>query len=95
MLNNLLKAGLKTINFINMAERWITKTELCEHFRITDRTLEKRFYPLATKGTHYITKNPLNDNGHRVWKLSEVEKLVRQSSSALQRRLVRKQAAAK
>tara|TARA_Y100000766_G_C18443624_1_gene382593 strand:- start:211 stop:495 length:285 start_codon:yes stop_codon:yes gene_type:complete len=76
-----------------MAERWITKTELCEHFRITDRTLEKRFYPLATKGTHYITKNPLNDNGHRVWKLSEVEKLVRQSSSALQRRLVRIKAA--
>ena len=48
-----------------MYERWITKTELCEHFRITDRTLAKRFYPLATKGTHYITKNPLNDNGHR------------------------------
>tara|TARA_Y100001934_G_scaffold254985_1_gene321518 strand:+ start:63 stop:299 length:237 start_codon:yes stop_codon:yes gene_type:complete len=78
-----------------MAERWITKAELCEHFRITDRTLEKRFYPLATKGTHYITKNPLNDNGHRVWKLSEVEKLVRQSSSSLQRRLARKQAAIK
>ena len=76
-----------------MAERWITKTELCDHYRICGKTLEKRFYPIATQGTHYIHKDPLNIQSQRLWKLSEVEKLVRQSSSALQRRLVRIKAA--
>ncbi len=78
-----------------MAERWITKTELAEHLCISGRTLQSRIYPLATRGQHYIHKDPLNIYSPKVWKLSEVEKLVRQSSSALQRRLVRKQGAAK
>ena len=76
-----------------MAERWITKTELAEHLCISGRTLQSRIYPLATRGQHYIHKNPLNIYSPKVWKLSEVEKLVRQSSSALQRRLVRIKAA--
>ena len=76
-----------------MHERWITKSELCNHYRICGKTLEKRFYPIATQGTHYIHKDPLNIQSQRLWKLSEVERLVRQSTSALQRRLAKKQAA--
>ena len=76
-----------------MYERWITKTELAEHLCISGRTLQFRIYPLATRGQHYIHKDPLNIYSPKVWKLSEVEKLVRQSSSALQRRLVRIKAA--
>jgi len=78
-----------------MAERWITKAELCKHLCISGRTLQARIYPLASRGEHYIHKDPLNIDSHKVWKLSEVEKLVKKSSGSLQRRLARKQAAAR
>jgi len=78
-----------------MAEAWISKTQVCKHFGISAKTLERRFYPIASKGTHYITKDPLNDDSQKIWKLSEVERLVRQSSGSLQRRLAKKQAAAR
>ena len=76
-----------------MEERWITKAELCKHLCISRNTLQARIYPLASRGEHYIHKDPFNPASHKVWKLSEVERLLIQSRSALQRRLVRKQAA--
>ena len=76
-----------------MLERWVTKSELCEYLCISGRTLQARIYPLATRGEHYIHKDPLNPLSHKVWKLSEVEKLVKKSTGALQRRLAKKQAA--
>tara|TARA_B100000214_G_scaffold349653_1_gene302705 strand:+ start:283 stop:537 length:255 start_codon:yes stop_codon:yes gene_type:complete len=76
-----------------MHESWVSKTQVCKHFGISTKTLERRFYPITTKGIHYITKDPLNDDSQRIWKLSEVEKLVKKSTGALQRRLAKKQAA--
>ena len=78
-----------------MAERWITKAELCKHLCISRNTLQSRIYPIASRGEHYIHKDPFNPASHKVWKLSEVEKLVKKSSGSLQRRLAKKQAAAR
>ena len=75
-----------------MAERWLSTKELGKHLCIGRDTLI-RHYPIFTEGVHYRLKDPFNPLSHKVWKLSEVEKLVRQSSSALQRRLVRIKAA--
>tara|TARA_B100001250_G_scaffold19060_1_gene16383 strand:- start:2483 stop:2716 length:234 start_codon:yes stop_codon:yes gene_type:complete len=77
-----------------MAERWISSKELSKHLCIGRDTLI-RHYPIFTEGVHYRLKDPFNPLSHKVWKLSEVERLLSQSRSALHRRLVRKQAAAK
>ena len=75
-----------------MAEPWISKKDLCRYLCISRGTLI-RHYPIFTQGVHYRLKDPFNPLSHKVWKLSEVERLLSQSRSALQRRLVRKQAA--
>ena len=77
-----------------MAEAWISKKDLCSYLCISRDTLW-RHYPIFTEGVHYRLKDPFNPLSHKVWKLSEVERLLSQSRSALQRRLVRKRAAAK
>ena len=77
-----------------MSERWISSKELGKHLCIGRDTLI-RHYPIFTEGVHYRLKDPFNPLSHKVWKLSEVERLLSQSRSALQRRLVRKRAAAK
>jgi len=75
-----------------MAERWLSTKELGKHLCIGRDTLI-RHYPIFTEGVHYRLKDPFNPLSHKVWKFSEVERLLSQSRSALQRRLVRKQAA--
>ena len=75
-----------------MAEHWIPKKELCKHLCIGQNTLI-RHYPIFSEGVHYRFKDPFNPLSHRVWKLSEVEVLLCQSRSFLQRRLVRIKAA--
>ena len=78
-----------------MAERWITKIELCKHLCISVRTLERAVYPVVTEGVHFRKKDPFNPMSHKVWKLSKVELLLTQSTAVLRRRRARKLAAAK
>ena len=46
-------------------------------------------YPIFSEGIHYRHKNPLNKGSHKVWKISKVEQLLCDNSSALARRLKR------
>ena len=75
-----------------MEEAWISKKDLCKHLCISRDTLWRN-YGIFTEGVHYRFKDPFNPLSHRVWKLSEVEVLLCQSRSFLQRRLVRIKAA--
>ena len=69
-------------------EPWVSKKEVCKYFNFSTKYLERK-YPIFSKGIHFMYKDPLNENGHRVWKISKVEQLLCDNSSGLARRLKR------
>ena len=69
-------------------EPWVSKKEVCKYFNFSTKYLERK-YPIFSKGIHFMYKDPSNENGHRVWKISKVEQLLCDNSSGLARRLKR------